>query len=74
MVAPPKVINKISNEPAEVRVSSQPAAEIYIDGKRMGTTVDKFNSSEWMALKPGHHVLDLKRTALELSRGQNNRR
>jgi serine/threonine protein kinase len=68
VVAPPKVINKISNEPAEVRVSSQPAAEIYIDGKRMGTTVDKFNSSEWMALKPGHHVLDLKRTGYALYR------
>jgi len=57
-----------SNDTAEFRISSQPAAEVYVDGKKFGTTVDKFNSSKWITLKPGNHVLELKRTGYAMHR------
>ncbi len=50
-----------STEPARVTVASQPAAEIYIDGKRYGTTVDNTGDSGWITLAPGKHALELRR-------------
>ncbi len=45
----------------KVQVSSQPAAEVFIDGKRMGTTVDNTANSGWLTVKSGKHKLELKR-------------
>ena len=45
----------------KVSVSSTPAAELYIDGKRYGTTNDLGASSEWIELASGAHRLELRR-------------
>lgn len=50
-----------SNEPGRIQVSSQPAAEIYLDGKRFGTTVDNTRDSGWITLDAGRHSLELRR-------------
>ncbi len=50
-----------NSEPGRVTVASQPAAEIYIDGKRFGTTVDNTGDSGWITLAPGKHSLELRR-------------
>ncbi len=50
-----------STEPARVTIASQPAAEIYIDGKRYGTTIDNTGDSGWIILAPGKHSLELRR-------------
>jgi len=42
-------------------VSSQPAAEIFIDGRRVGTTVDNTSDSGWMTLAAGRHAVELRR-------------
>jgi serine/threonine protein kinase len=66
-----------STEPARFSVASQPAAEIYVDGKRYGTTVDNTGDSGWITLPPGKHNLELRRnghktyrTSFTLSGGQ----
>jgi len=55
---PPRVVNK----PAYFRISSQPAAEIYVDGKRVGTTIDKTTSSGWVKVLAGSRTIELRRT------------
>lgn len=45
----------------KITVSSDPAAEIFIDGRRVGTTVDNTLSSAAIELKSGKHRLELKR-------------
>ena len=55
----------ISNNKAEFAVSSQPAAEIWIDGKKMGTTVDQTSGSGWITLSVGNHSLELRRSGYE---------
>lgn len=50
---------------ARFKVSSQPAAEIYIDGQRLGTTVDMTTSSGWLSVAPGVHSLELRRQGYE---------
>jgi serine/threonine protein kinase len=54
--------------PGQVRISSQPAAEVYVDGKRMGTTNDKITSSEWISLSGGSHRIELKREGYAMHR------
>lgn len=46
---------------ASLTISSQPAAEIYINGKRMGTTNDATASSGSIKLDAGSHTLELRR-------------
>lgn len=43
-------------------IASMPAAELYIDGKRFGTTNDLGTSSEWIELPSGTHRVELKRS------------
>ena len=50
----------VSNK-SEVTISSQPAAEVFVDGKRYGTTVDQTSGSAWITLKPGKHRIVLSR-------------
>jgi serine/threonine protein kinase len=58
----PKITEEPKSEvPARVSVASQPAAEIYIDGKRYGTTIDNTSDSGWITLPPGKHSLELRR-------------
>jgi serine/threonine protein kinase len=70
---------KISNEkndskltPARgkgmVIVSSQPASEVYIDGRRIGTTIDRTGDSGPLPLAPGKHSLELRRTGYPVYR------
>lgn len=47
--------------PARVMISSEPAAEIYINGKRYGTTVDNTRDSGWITVDSGRHILELRR-------------
>ncbi len=42
-------------------VSSQPAAEIFVDGKRVGTTIDRTADSGPISVASGHHMLELRR-------------
>ncbi len=57
-INPPRVANK----PAYFRISSQPAAEIYVDGRRVGTTIDKTMSSGWIKVSTGTYKIELRRT------------
>ena len=45
-----------------IAISSMPAAELYIDGKRRGTTNDQGTSSEWIDVSSGAHRVELKRS------------
>jgi serine/threonine protein kinase len=71
--------NKITNEkndpkltPARgkgmVIVSSQPASEVYVDGRRIGTTIDRTGDSGPLPLAPGKHSLELRRTGFPVYR------
>lgn len=46
---------------AKVAVSSQPAAEVFINGKRIGTTLDATSHSGFHTLEAGKHQLELRR-------------
>jgi serine/threonine protein kinase len=46
---------------ARVAISSQPAAELFIDGKRFGTTIDATANSGFHTLESGKHALELRR-------------
>lgn len=43
------------------KISSQPASEIFLDGRRLGTTVDGITSSNWLSASTGRHTIELKR-------------
>lgn len=43
------------------KISSQPASEIFLDGRRLGTTVDGITSSNWLSASAGRHTIELKR-------------
>jgi len=46
---------------AVIAVSSAPAAELYIDGKRHGTTNDNGASSDWIEVPSGSRRIELRR-------------
>lgn len=46
---------------AQLTILSQPAAEIFVDGKAYGTTNDPENRRRGVRLNPGAHRLELKR-------------
>ena len=46
---------------ARLQVSSHPAAEIYVDGRRLGTTLDNTSDSGWLHLPAGSHLVELRR-------------
>lgn len=50
-----------ASQKAELNFSSQPAAEVFIDGKRVGTTLDQTSTSGWIQVKPGRHLIELSR-------------
>lgn len=52
-------------KPARIKLSSRPAAEVYVDGKRVATTVDRTTSSGWITVGPGKHVIELRRTGYQ---------
>jgi hypothetical protein len=43
-------------------ISSHPAAEIYIDGIKIGTTLDATASSGWLTVAAGPHNIELRRS------------
>jgi len=51
-----------------VIVSSQPASEVYVDGRRIGTTIDRTGDSGPLPLAPGKHSLELRRTGYPVYR------
>jgi len=48
--------------PVSISISSMPAAELFINGKRYGTTNDQGTSSNWIDVSQGSHRLELKRS------------
>jgi serine/threonine protein kinase len=46
----------------QIAVTSIPAAELFINGRRQGTTNDLGTSSHWIELAPGNHRLELRRS------------
>jgi hypothetical protein len=59
------------------KISSQPASEIFLDGRRLGTTVDGTTSSNWLSASAGRHTVELKRqgyaphkTTVEIKAGE----
>ncbi len=53
---PKKQVKKV-----QISVSSTPAAELYIDGRRQGTTNDGGSSSHWIELDSGVRRIELRR-------------
>lgn len=61
----PTTPEKPLSDKGEFSVSSQPAAEIWVDGKKLGTTVDQTSGSGWITLATGNHTLELRRSGYE---------
>jgi hypothetical protein len=58
----------MSEQPAakvKIAVSSMPAAELYINGRRGGTTNDLGTSSDWISVPPGTHRVELRRAGYQ---------
>lgn len=47
---------------ATIAISSMPAAELYIDGRRHGTTNDLGTTSDWVEVLSGNRKIELKRS------------
>ncbi len=54
-----------NNTPASIVVRSNPASEIYLDNKLVGTTVENVSDSGWLKVKAGRVTLTLKRYGYE---------
>jgi len=72
--AAPKSVNKSNDstmtpapdvkkqaQKVQICVSSTPAAELFINGRRQGTTNDGGSSSHWIELENGNHKIELRR-------------
>jgi serine/threonine protein kinase len=72
--ASPKSVNKSTDtamtsaqdlkkqvQKVQISVSSTPAAELFINGRRQGTTNDGGSSSHWIDLENGNHKIELRR-------------
>jgi serine/threonine protein kinase len=72
--ASPKSVNKSTDsvvtsasegkkkaQKVQISVSSTPAAELFINGRRQGTTNDSGSSSHWIELENGNHKIELRR-------------
>lgn len=46
---------------ARISIASQPAAEIFVNNKRIGTTIDRGSSSGWLVVNSGSNTLTLRR-------------
>jgi hypothetical protein len=57
----PKMGVAVGSFKAKITVASDPAAEIYLDGRKVGTTVDATLNSGWIETKSGKHRLELRR-------------
>lgn len=55
---------------SSLTIRSQPAAEVFINGKRMGTTNDATASSGSIKLEAGSHILELRRQGYKSYRTQ----
>jgi serine/threonine protein kinase len=53
--------HNLANTPGSLRISSQPAARIFIDNSFKGTTVDKTHDSGIISLPEGKYQLSLRR-------------
>lgn len=58
---PDATLNSTSLSDPQLKLTSRPAAEIFIDGQRFGTTIDQTSSSAWIKLKPGRYLVELRR-------------
>lgn len=52
----------------EIKVASQPASLIYVDGIKVGATNDSISSSGWITVSPGRRLLELKRESFQTHR------
>ena len=60
MIKPSKVVTN-----GRIIIRSQPAAEIYANGQRLGTTNAGVHSSGWLSLTPGNYTIELRRTGYQ---------
>jgi serine/threonine protein kinase len=57
----PLSTTKMVGGKGRITVVSQPAAEIFIDNKKVGTTIDAQSSSGWIAVNSGKMTISLRR-------------
>jgi len=62
--SPPETQRSVA-ETASISVSAQPAAEIFVDGRRVGTTVDRTSGSGWITIPATAKRLELRRAGWE---------
>lgn len=66
-IHPPPVIvknavgTKANTDPAQIWISAKQSAQIYLDGRYIGTTVDDTFNSGWKKIAPGSHQIELRR-------------
>jgi len=46
----------------QISIASTPAAELFVNGKRFGTTNNNGTSSEWVDVEPGKNKIELRRS------------
>jgi serine/threonine protein kinase len=57
--------NYSTNSPpksVQIAVTSTPAAELFVNGRRQGTTNNNGSSSDWIEVRPGKNRIELRRT------------
>lgn len=61
---PPVKIQEKDKEVKKVQISiaSTPAAELFVNGKRFGTTNNNGTTSEWVEVEPGKNKIELRRS------------
>jgi hypothetical protein len=47
--------------PGAFQIASRPASDIFVDGIRVGTSIDRTVSSGWIPVPPGRHTIELRR-------------
>jgi serine/threonine protein kinase len=62
----PTKVQRTAKGKGKISISSSPAAELSIDGKRVGTTNDQGSSSGWIDVLEGSHRIDLKRSGFAI--------
>lgn len=73
IVTPSKPVNKSDAQTTklkqvQVSISSTPAAELFVNGRRFGTTNNNGSSSDWIDLTPGAQRIELRRSGFAIRR------
>lgn len=73
IVTPVKPVTRSDNQPTKLKqvqisISSTPAAELFVNGRRFGTTNNNGSSSDWIDLTPGAQRIELRRSGFAIRR------